>query len=816
MAARLVTADREGEPGSAGRARPSAFVGRIGALALFLGVGAALAVPGVAYADSETSATSASSSADSSTSTEPSDNSPADSDGGSSQGSAQSGDSDADTETDEAEADEAETEADTDAEAELEGELDAEFEGESAQDEAELEAEAAVDEVIEEVIDDAAGEETVDLPVADDAAPAEENVEDGSAAPGADPTVEVEVEVNPAPPTGPPSTPPLQSPASWAMAAYSRRELGQQESVSEPAAATDVSAAAAALSSTVETDVAPAWNFPVLTAINDFLFSLAPHTYSAVKNVLRMIVETPLQTIFDPIRSTVFAVSSVTRGVLTDIGLLPALPYADTGWVTLHGDPANRKEQLGVTPAEDYSRWEALLGAGILAAPTILPNGNIVLTTGLAAGAANLHVIDPDGNIVWESAAWSGTDSVDSAAVLSSPIIDRDGNIFVSDGDQLWSYTQDGDVRWVTVLPSPPAENPFTPGSRNINSFITATLTNDGSILGVTLFGQVVVVDGETGAYTAPIYQIPGPLAERTSTNPPPTLWAGGFMDPAIIDPIWQVAYGGIVRSANTPAVQARNGRVIVAATDEVEGLGALYAFEYVPPTPYGEGKIVLAWATQMGPGSGSSPTISNDGRLVYASDNDGFLYAFKTSNGEVVWKTQSNAEAASVAADARGNVYVLTRNNVMTSFDGNGDLRWNADVGTLLATLPVSPMWGAPVAIGAGNPTVVKGFVVQDVIVGYNVSLAPIGQNQTVFVPVKASLVAFDPVTGIAQRVLADTTEGTEGILNIAPNGMIYATIGAFTTTSLAPLAPYLNNVLPQGYSVLTPGGGVNGFIPL
>ena len=63
---------------------------------------------------------------------------------------------------------------------------------------------------------------------------------------------------------------------------------------------------------------------------------------------------------------------------------------------------------------------------------------------------------------------------------------------------------------------------------------------------------------------------------------------------------------------------------------------------------------------------------------------------------------------------------------------------------------------------------------------------------------------------------MLADTTEGTEGILNIAPNGMIYATIGAFTTTSLAPLAPYLNNVLPQGYSVLTPGGGVNGFIPL
>lgn len=180
------------------------------------------------------------------------------------------------------------------------------------------------------------------------------------------------------------------------------------------------------------------------------------------------------------------------------------------------------------------------------------------------------------------------------------------------------------------------------------------------------------------------------------------------------------------------------------------------------------------------------------------------------------MWKVQSNAEAASVAVDPRGNIYVLTRNNVMTSFDDQGDHRWNADVGILLEGMPVSPMWGEPVAIGAGNPTVIKDYVVQDVIVGYNVSLAPIGVPGSVFVPVRASLLAFDPVTGIAQKVLADTTEGTEGILNIAPNGMIYATIGAFTTTSLAPLAPYLNSVLPAGYTVLTPIGGVNGFTPL
>jgi outer membrane protein assembly factor BamB len=540
--------------------------------------------------------------------------------------------------------------------------------------------------------------------------------------------------------------------------------------------------------------------------------NLLPYTTAALSNALNMVVTYPKQVLLQPITATLFVAESVLKGVLTDFGVLPALPYADTGWVTLHGDPGNRKDQLGVTPAADYNRWTALHGAAVLAAPTILPNGNIVVTTGLAAGSSNLHVLDSQGNIVWESTPWNGQEGVDSGAVLNSAIIDRKGNIYISDGDQLWSFTQDGAVRWVTALPPGPAENPFAPGSREINPFITATLTNDGSVFGVTTFGQVVVVNSQTGELAAPIYQIPGPLAPPASQPAPPTMWTGGYMDPAIIDPVWQVAYGGIVRSANTPGVDARTGRIFVAASGEGGTTGALYAFDYIPATPFGPGGIKVAFVTEMGPGSGSSPTVSADGAQVYASDNDGVLYAFDTRTGKTLWQTQSHAEAASVAVDKTGNIYVLTRNNVMASFDSTGEHRWDADVSNLLAMMPVSPILGNPVAVGGGNPTVVNGAIVESVIYGYNATL----QGRTIFVPVRAALVEFDPETGVGLRNITYTTEGTEGILNIAPNGNIYASIGAITTTSLAPIASILDSMLPTGYTVLTPGGGVNGFTPV
>ncbi len=616
-----------------------------------------------------------------------------------------------------------------------------------------------------------------------------------------------------------------QSSTESATAGATRRDVGTSEPVapspsdqvsgarlSTPAVAA-APAVTAAAAGTTDSALYPTETNPISIVVNALVGPFLPYTAQALTTSIDMFFTYPINVVLHPLTSTVFIAGSVLNGFLKDVGLVDALPYADTGWVTLHGDPGNKKDQPDAELALDYDVSTALGGASILAAPTILPNGNIAVTTGLASGGSNLHVLDREGNIVWESTPWTGTTGVDSGAILSSPIIDKQGNIFVSDGDQLWSYTQDGDIRWVTALPAPPAENPFAPGSREINPFITAAFTSDGSVFGVTAFGQVVVVDSKTGELVAPVYQIPGPLAERSTQPVPPGAFSGGLVDPTIIDPIFQVAYGGIVRSANTPAVDVRTGRIFVAATDIESGVGALYAFDIQPATPFGPGKINVGFVAQMGPGSGSSPTLSPDGKTIYASDNDGILYAFDTRTGKVNWSTQSNAEAASVAVGSNGNIYVLTRGSVMAAFDSEGVKLWDADVSELAAqTIPVSPVFGAPAFVGGGNPTVVNGAVVETVFYGYYTTL----QGQKVFLPVKSAVVEFDPTTGKAVRNLAFTNGTTEGILNIAPDGTMFVSQGAITSSSLAALAPFINPLLPAGLTLMPPIGGVNIFTPV
>lgn len=489
-------------------------------------------------------------------------------------------------------------------------------------------------------------------------------------------------------------------------------------------------------------------------------------------------------------------------------------PYAETGWVTLHGDPGNRKQQLGVTPAADYTSWTALMGAAILTAPALLPNGNSAVTTGKAEGNANLHVLDRQGEVVWAAPAWEGKNGVDSGAIISSPIVDKDGNIFVGDGDQFWSYSSEGELRWVVDLPAAPTPNPYESDSRAINPFITAVFTNDGAVMGTTAFGQVLVLDRATGESRAPILQLPGTLAKRhTAMRMAQSMWSDGFLDPAIKDPLFQIIFGGIVQSANTPAVDVKSGRVYVAATDVEQDKGALYGLDVTPPETGKPGSVSIGFAAQMGPGSGSSPVVSPDGQTVYTCDDEGLLYAFDARTGDLKWSAPSDAAAASVSVDADGNIYVLANPGVATAFNAAGDKLWDADLTELTAqALPVSDVYGAPIVRGNGNPTVVNGAVLLAVFYGYDVQI----QGNTVSVPVKNAIVELDPATGVGRRNVQPTSDTTEGILGVAPDGRMFATLGAMTTTATAPLAPMVNPNLPDGLEIMRPVGGLQGFLPV
>ncbi|MEU1208611.1 PQQ-binding-like beta-propeller repeat protein [Nocardia sp. NPDC005825] len=489
------------------------------------------------------------------------------------------------------------------------------------------------------------------------------------------------------------------------------------------------------------------------------------------------------------------------------------LPYADTGWVTLHGDAGNRREQMSATPAADYSRWTALEGATLLTAPVIAPNGNIVVTTGKAEGNANLHMLDRNGATVWDSQPWNGKAGVDSGAVISSPIVDENGDIFISDSDQLWSYSSDGRVRWVIDLPPAPTPNPFAAGSRSINPFVTAIFTKDGAVMGTTAFGQVVVADRATGALRAPVFQLPGTIAARSTAQPmSPSLWSNGLMDPAIIDPIYQIILGSIVRSANTPAIDSKTGRVFIAATAANEGRGALYGLDVTPPRGQKQGEVKIAFATEMGPGSGSSPVLSPDARRVYTCDDAGVVYAFDTKTGKTIWTAPSDGTAAAFSVAPNGSIYVLTNPGVLTAFSDTGTKLWDADLSAqAAAALPVNDTYGKPIVRGNGNPTVVNGAVLVPVFYGYEVP----AMGHQVSAPIKSAIVEIDPTSGKGRRDLAYATDTSEGIIAVAPDGRMFATMGSITSSSTASLAALANAHLPADLQMIKPTGGLNGFTP-
>jgi PQQ-like domain len=484
------------------------------------------------------------------------------------------------------------------------------------------------------------------------------------------------------------------------------------------------------------------------------------------------------------------------------------LPYADSGWVTLHGDAGNRKYQPTATVADSYTDWQALDHQSVLAAPASGTDGQLFVATGRAAGSSNLHAFDIDGELLWESEPWSGTTGVDSCAVLSTPIVDTEGDLYVSDCDQLWAYRPDGELKWVAELPAAPADSPFATNPLHPNNLLTAFFTLDGDVAGVTLFGQVVTFDRADGTPLGEPLQLPSVPSTRSEDPPtPPTMFSEGEMDPDMKDVMWQVAFGGSVVSANTPAVSADTGRVfVVAGADDPEN-GVVYGLDI------DAGEVTIAFTTPVGVGSGCSPTLSPDNAYAYTCDAAGTLYSIDTEDGSIQWSVDAQSEAGSVAVAADGSIYVLVRNGTYAAYSPDGEKLWDADFSTIEDPLPENPAIGEKKLVGGGNPTVVDEG--RALVVALNRTHVYAVAGKTPNVPIIAELVELDAVTGKATRTITRLANPTEGILHVGPDGTIVSTQGGIYTTSLAPLAAPVNALLTDGLTVIPAGGGIQIFRP-
>lgn len=250
----------------------------------------------------------------------------------------------------------------------------------------------------------------------------------------------------------------------------------------------------------------------------------------------------------------------------------------------------------------------------------------------------------------------------DYGAVVSAPIVDRDGHVYAADRNQLWSFTAQGEQRWVVDLPALGIDG----------FFVTPLFSREGWVGGVSTDGKLALFDRSTGALAIPVLTLPvgmGPASQPL----PPGLWQGGLVDEDFHLELWDLLFGRAMAVSNTPAVHASSGRIFITAAAPDGASGLLLGIDTAQ-----EGASI-AFSAPMGGGSGTSPAISPDGRLVYAIDDAGVMVAIDTSSGAQVWAASDTMGQASPSIGPDGTVYSFNGiAGTIVAIDGNsGALKW-------------------------------------------------------------------------------------------------------------------------------------------
>lgn len=449
------------------------------------------------------------------------------------------------------------------------------------------------------------------------------------------------------------------------------------------------------------------------------------------------------------------------------------LPYASSDWPTSHRDSSNSDFFPSDPPVRFEHAWSALKGSAILTAATLGPGGRVYVTTGKSGGAGNLHAFDRNGRRLWSKR------EVDSGAVLGAPIVDRDGDVYVGDQDQLWAFYPSGIRKWVAPIPAPLG---------------TAVFGRGDTVGGVTINGDVLFFDRNTGARVTSAFQLSGP--GPVGPDAPPGLWRG-LMDPRIRTTAYARLRGGDLSVANIPAVHPCTGRIYFAI-----GVGIFYGIDiYIEDDLFSVG-----FSVGIGKGSATSPALSADGSTVYVANGEGGLFAIDAFDGTVLWTRYIGDTFASPAVAPDGRLYVTNANRVL-ALSAEGDLLWERDL-SILAPFFVPPLGGAgrvlrPAARVVSVISATPSHLYLQVDFGY--PLAVLGGATLVF-PRWSGLVILDRFTGFLAAFPVQLPDTGGAVVSLGSDGRVYAPHGA-TLSSVAYHA--LNPLLPGSLKFDPPVGG-------
>lgn len=276
------------------------------------------------------------------------------------------------------------------------------------------------------------------------------------------------------------------------------------------------------------------------------------------------------------------------------------------GWSAVHSDAGNSDYSPVRGARKLEPAWRRIFAGNIDLGPTSDDRGRLYFTLNSPAGCHLFALDAATGDTIWCSEA------VDRFAAISSPLLDRDGRLFVADSRVMHAFTTDGEPLWQAPIVGVP---------------LSAQFTAEGHLIFVTHIGRIYVLRRDDGSQVLPYLE----------------LIPGATYRPG--EPVLPCATGRpSCPGANTPAID-RDGRLIFTfwtPGNETSGLRAVQYRGGARPS------LTPLWVNESLPGgSASSPTLSLDHSRVYVTDNDGSLRALSTATGKEIWNLPIGYAAA-------------------------------------------------------------------------------------------------------------------------------------------------------------------------
>ena len=393
----------------------------------------------------------------------------------------------------------------------------------------------------------------------------------------------------------------------------------------------------------------------------------------------------------EPLAPTGYAVRDAAYQHLSDTEFGNGPYYGRTTWSGAHRDARNSDYVPVPSPNALVRTWTGIERGNFFMPPVIGVNGNVYATSAGGPGHSHLHAFTPGGKLLWKAAPMQSADDLDSAAYFSAPVVDVDDHLFLPDANQLWSFTNEGAVRWVTDLPA-----------LGVNGYaFSSFFTHQGHIGLISSDGKVALFDRASGELALPILDLPG--VDGVPSSPmPPGLLADGLIDPALQQDNWDAIWGFNMEVANTPSVSPQTGRIFIVATGRQPDHTVLYGLDVQ------EEGIEIAFETQLGvSGSGTSPTVSFDGSTVYVVDGEGHLTGVSAADGRIVWQSsERSVMGVSSSTMPDGKVFTFQFNELICWDGSNGDVLWRHD----LNWIADEEITGWPTLFGQPQADVVSG----------------------------------------------------------------------------------------------------------